>query len=97
MIIFQVRNPFARAALILLPLIIFAVVYFTVIRPTNDTANDAVKSATQSATQQINQAKKNAPASAKGALDKASKLTACVSKAGTDAGDIQQCQVKFGG
>jgi F0F1-type ATP synthase membrane subunit b/b' len=97
MIIYQVRNPLARAALILLPLIIFAVMYFTVIKPSTDTANDAVKSATQQATQQINQARKNAPPAAQKALDSAAKLTACVQKAGTDTGALATCQAKYGG
>ncbi|MEA2125781.1 MAG: hypothetical protein QOI80_2563 [Solirubrobacteraceae bacterium] len=97
MIFYQVRNPVARAALFLLPLIIFAVMYFTVIKPTNDTANDAIKSATQQATQQINEARKNAPPAAKKALDDAAKLTACLEKAGTNTGALADCQAKFGG
>ncbi len=97
MLIYQVRNPLARVFLIVLPLIIFAVMYFTVIKPSTDTANDAVRSATQQAGQQINEARKHAPASAQKSLDSAAKLTACVQKAGTDTGALANCQVKFGG
>ena len=97
MIIMQVRNPIARAFLIALPLIIFAIIYFTTIKPSTDTANDAVRSATQTATEQLREARKTAPPEAQGALNNAEKLTACVSAAGTDTGKLQACQVKFGG
>jgi hypothetical protein len=97
MIIMQVRNPIARVVLFALPLLIFAILYFTVIKPSSDTANDAVRSATQTATEQLKQARKDAPPQAQKALSDAQKLTACVSAAGTDAGKLQACQVKFGG
>src|SRR3954465_4644846 len=97
MIIYQVRNPVARIALILLPLVIFAVMYFTVIKPSSDTANSAVRSATQQATQELNRARTNAPPATQKALGDAAKLTACVEKAGTDAGALSVCQMKFGG
>ena len=97
MIIYQVRNPYMRVALFLLPLIIFAIVYFTAIKPSNDTANQAIRSATQQAQQQINEARKNAPAGAQKALDSAAKLNACVAKAGTDAGALMACQNQYGG
>ena len=97
MIVYQVRNPLVRILLFALPLIIFAVMYFTVIKPSSDTANDAIRSATQTAGQQIKEARKTAPPEAQKALDDAGKLTACVQKAGTDTGALSQCQVKFGG
>jgi hypothetical protein len=97
MIIYQVRNPLARAALFLLPLIIFAVMYFTVIKPSSDTANDAIRNATQQAGQQINEARKHAPPGAQKALDDAARLTACVEKAGTDSSALLACQSKYGG
>lgn len=97
MIIYQVRNPYLRVALFVLPLIIFLIVYFTAIKPSTDTANQAVKSATQQAQQQINEARKNAPAGAQKALDQASKLNACVMKAGTDAGKLMACRNTYGG
>src|SRR5215203_2766463 len=40
---------------------IFAVLYFTVIKPTTDTANDAIKTSLKQSQQQLNEAKENAP------------------------------------
>jgi flagellar biosynthesis/type III secretory pathway M-ring protein FliF/YscJ len=86
-------------------LIIFAVLYFTVIRPDNNTANQAVKSGLQQSQQVINQAQKQlkdaGPSNAatrKGTkeLNKAAQLTSCVASAGTDTSKIQACQAKFG-
>jgi hypothetical protein len=84
-------------------LIIFAVLYFTVIRPDNNTANQAVKSGLQQSQQVLNQAQKQlktagGQASGQGqkVLDKASKLTSCVASAGTDTSKIAACQAKFG-
>ena len=96
MIIFTPTNPAVRVALFVLPLILFAIIYFTTIKPSTDTANEAVRSATQSATQHINEARKHAPAGSAAAFDQAEKLTACVGAAGTDASKLQECQVKFG-
>ncbi len=87
-------------------LAIFGVVFFTVIKPSSDTANQALKSGLQQSQQAINQAQKqlgttsgqagSVATSANKQLDKASKLTACLSQAGTDVGKVQACQVKFG-
>ncbi len=91
-------------------LAIFGVLYFTVIKPNSDTANQALKSGLQQSQQVISQAKKQinaagaqsngqaaaAVSTANTQLSKAAKLTACVQAAGTDAGKIQSCQVKFG-
>jgi hypothetical protein len=87
-------------------LLIFAVLYFTVIRPDNNTANQAVKSGLQQSQQVINQAQKQlkdagGPSNAvtrKGTqeLNKAAQLTSCVASAGTDPSKIQACQAKFG-
>jgi F0F1-type ATP synthase membrane subunit b/b' len=104
MILFQVRNPIARVVLILIPLIIFAVMYFTVIKPSTDTANDAVRSTTQAVTQQLDQAKTDtqkavddASAAGQKSIDAASKLTDCVAKAGTDTSALAACQTAVGG
>jgi hypothetical protein len=92
-------------------LIIFLVVYFVAIKPAENTANQAVKSGLQQTQQAINQAQKSVSsqsgsAGAAGAaaskatnkvLSSASKLTACVSAAGTDPSKLSQCQIKFGG
>ena len=103
MILFQVRNPIARVFLILVPLIIFAVMYFTVIKPSSDTANDAVRTTTQAVTQHLDQAKADTAAATKQptdatspavqkTADDASKLTDCVANAGA----LADCQANFG-
>ena len=40
---------------------IFAVLYFTAIKPTTDTANAAIRTGLQQSQQQLNSAKKDAP------------------------------------
>lgn len=86
-------------------LAIFALVYFTVIQPSTNTANQALKTGMQQTQQVINQAKKQISSSgASGAvanqanqqLDKASKLTSCVAAAGTDPSKLASCQSQFG-
>lgn len=75
---------------------IFAVLYFTVIKPTTDTANDAIRTSLNQAQQQLDQAQKNAPdAQAKKQLSQAEKLTACLQDAGTDVSKVQDCQAKY--
>jgi hypothetical protein len=86
-------------------LLIFAVLFFTVIKPSSDTANQAVKSGLQQSQQAINQAQKQISSSggagnavtkqAKQQLSKAAQLTNCVASAGTDTGKIAACQSKF--
>jgi hypothetical protein len=87
-------------------LAIFAVLFFTVIKPSSDTANQAIKTGMQQSQQVINQTKKQLNSSgASGAvssqanqqLDKASKLTSCVAAAGTDASKLANCQAQYGG
>jgi type II secretory pathway component PulM len=76
---------------------IFAVLYFTVIKPTTDTANDAIRTSLQQSQQQINEAKKNAPdAQSKKQLSQVQKLTSCLADAGTDVSKVQDCQARFG-
>jgi hypothetical protein len=87
-------------------LVIFAVVYFAVIKPDQNAANQALKSGLQQSQQVINQAQKQLKSSGAGGtaagtqaqktLSQAQKLTACVQSAGTDAGAIASCQAKFG-
>jgi hypothetical protein len=75
---------------------IFAVIYFTVIKPTTDTANRALNQSLHQAQQQFHQAQKQAPdAQSKKELSQAEKLTACLQDAGTDVGKVQDCQAKF--
>jgi hypothetical protein len=76
---------------------IFAVLYFTVIKPTTDTANDAIRTGLKQSQQQLDDAKENAPTPAtKRQLRQASRLTACLQDAGTDVSAVQDCQAQFG-
>jgi type II secretory pathway component PulM len=75
---------------------IFAVIYFTVIKPTTDTANRALNQSLQEAHQQLHHAEQQAPDSAsKQQLSQAEKLTSCLQDAGTDVSKVQDCQAKF--
>ena len=92
-------------------LAIFAIVFFAVIQPSQNTANQALKTGLQQSQQAINQAQKqlSSAAGATGAtgaasavagaaqqqLSNALKLTTCVATAGTDAAKIQACQVQY--
>ena len=91
-------------------LLIFGVVYFTVIKPDSDSAQQALKSGLQQSQQVINQSKKDlsnaasqggqggqAAAKAQATVNKAGKLASCVAAAGTDVSKMQACQAKFGG
>lgn len=86
-------------------LILFLIVYFTVIRPDNNAANQALKSGLQQSQQVINQAQKQLKSSgvsgavgsqAQQTLSKAAKLTSCVQAAGTDTSKLSACQSKYG-
>jgi hypothetical protein len=93
------------AASLAVSLIIFAVLYFTVIKPDNNTANQAVKAGLQQSHQVINQAQKQlshtsgnggaATKQAQKSLGKAAKLTTCLQAAGTDATKLAACQTKY--
>ena len=73
-------------------LVIFGVVYFTVIRPDNNAANNAVIQGEK----QLQQAVKNANGQSGGAVPAGVvNLTSCLSAAGTDTSQIQACQAKF--
>jgi hypothetical protein len=88
-------------------LAIFAVLFFTVIKPSSDTANQAVRSGLQQSQQVLNQAQEQITSAggaggsvtkhAKQQLSKASKLTSCVSAAGTDPSKLEACQSKYAG
>jgi predicted PurR-regulated permease PerM len=60
--------------------IIFLIVYFTVIKSSSDTANNILKSVNQQAQQSQTQA---------------AKLQACIAAAGTDASKAAACAQKF--
>jgi hypothetical protein len=87
------RSPKIALAALAVSLAIFGVLYFTVIKPSSDTANATLRNATQ----QTNQAVKHADEVTGGAVPgRVQKLTACMAAAGADTGQIQSCQLKYG-
>ncbi len=83
-------------------LVIFAVVYFTVISPSQNQADQAVKAGLQQTQQALNQAQqqlKSTPGAApvQQPLDNAAKLTACLEAAGTSATALEACKAKYAG
>ncbi len=91
-------------------LVIFGVVFFAVIQPSENTANQALKTGLQQTQQVLNQAQKQTSAAtsqaaqqvssasgqAQTTLNKAAKLTTCLSQAGTDPTKLASCQANFG-
>ena len=89
-----VRDTRARIALVLLPIILFLIVYFTVIRPDQNTANQALNQGLQQVQQSEKQANQQVQSS--GAVPASVKsLTACIAAAGTNATELEQCRAKF--
>jgi hypothetical protein len=84
-------NPRIAVLGLIVSLAIFAVVYFTVIKPSNDTANHAVRVGEQQAQQVLKNAQKNGVQ----VPERAKKLTQCIAAAGTDQGKLADCQSKF--
>jgi len=86
-------------------LLVFAVLFFTVIKPSSDTANQAVKTGLQQSQQALSQASKqlstaggqasSAGGQAQQQLSAASKLTACLEAAGTQVTQIEACKAKY--
>ncbi len=72
-------------------LIIFLIVYFTVIKPDNNTANQLLKSGEQQVQQAVNSAKSSGAKVPAGVTN----LANCIAAAGTDTGKIQACDSKF--
>jgi flagellar biosynthesis/type III secretory pathway M-ring protein FliF/YscJ len=79
-------------------LVIFLIVYFAVIKPSENTANQALRQGLQQTQQAIKQSQKAFAGnkSAQQTLSNAQKLTACVAAAGTDPSKLTACQSKFG-
>jgi hypothetical protein len=73
-------------------LIIFGVIYFTVIRPDNNAANTAVRSSEQQAVQAVQSVNKQTGGAVPASV---TNLTACIAAAGTNATQLQACQAKF--
>ena len=72
-------------------LIIFLIVYFTIIKPDNNAANAALRSGEQ----QVQQALNNASASGLKIPAGVTNLTNCIAAAGTNAGELQACAAEF--
>jgi flagellar biosynthesis/type III secretory pathway M-ring protein FliF/YscJ len=72
-------------------LIIFLIVYFTVIRPDNNTANQLLRSGEQQVQQAVNSAKASGAQVPAGVTN----LANCIAAAGTDTSKIEACQSKF--
>lgn len=101
-------SPKIAAAGLAVSAAIFLIVYFTVIKPSTDTANDAVKQGEKqtqqilnNATKQTNSAAKKAgvklPAATNATVSKAKKLADCLVAAGTDVSKVQSCQAQYAG
>jgi hypothetical protein len=73
-------------------LLIFGIVFFTVIKPSENSANQALKTGLQENQQVLNQAQKQTGQK----LGSVSQLANCVASAGTDTAKIEACQTKFG-
>ena len=73
-------------------LLIFGVLFFAVIQPSQNTANQAVKTGLQ----QTQQAIAGATSKAQQTLTKATKLASCLAAAGIDASKVAACQASFG-
>jgi len=103
-------SPKIAAAGLALSAAIFLIVYFTVIKPSTDTANDAVKQGEKQTQQILNSATKQTdaatkklkssgvkvPAGTNVTISKAKKLANCLVAAGTDVTKVQACQAQFG-
>ena len=86
-------NAKVAAAGLVLTAIIFAVLYFTVIKPTTDTANEAVREGTRQSKQALDEAQRRTG----GAVPaRAQKLTNCLAAAGASPEKLQACQAKYG-
>jgi peptidoglycan hydrolase CwlO-like protein len=87
-------------------LAIFGIVYFTVIKPSSDTANQAAKTGLQQSSQALNQVQKQVgqatsqaggtSGQAQQTISKVQKLTTCLASAGTDLTKVQACRSQFG-
>ncbi len=87
-----VRNPMYRLIALGVSVAIVVIIYFAVIKPSNDTANTALRQGEQ----QLQQAVSSANKSSGGAVPASvTNLTSCIAAAGTDTGKIQACSAKY--
>jgi hypothetical protein len=91
-----VRNPLLR---IIIPLVLFGIIYLTVIKPNNDKANTALSQGSQQLSQaekQLNNSVAQSNAASGGAVSaNVQKLTACIVAAGTDTSKITLCRQQY--
>jgi len=78
----------------LVSLIVFAVLYFTVIKPDNNTANQALTNTEKQVNQVVNSVSRSAPAGA--VPSSVTRLTSCIEAAGTNTTALQACRTKYG-
>jgi hypothetical protein len=86
------RNPMYRLIALGVSLAIFAIVYFAVIAPANNTANTQARQGEQQLNQAVQNAAKQNPGSIPAGVQN---LTACIAAAGTNSGELQACATKF--
>jgi hypothetical protein len=87
-----VSNPRYRLVALAVSLAIFAIVYFAVIAPANNTANTQARQGEQQINQAVQKAAKQNPGAIPAGVQN---LTACIAAAGTNAGELQACATKF--
>jgi F0F1-type ATP synthase membrane subunit b/b' len=86
-----VGNPRYRLISLAVTVVILIVVYFAIIKPTNNTVNSALKTSQQ----ELNNAFKQSGQASSSAAQSAQKLQACILAAGTDVSKAQACAAKF--
>jgi hypothetical protein len=72
-------------------LVIFPIVYFTIIKPDNNAANAALRTGEQ----QVQQAVNNASSSGLKVPAGVTNLTNCITAAGTNTAELQACAAKY--
>jgi hypothetical protein len=90
--IIVLRDPRYRLIALAVTVAIFAIVYFAVIAPANNTANTEAKQGEQQLNNAVNKAAKQNPGAIPAGVQN---LTACIAAAGTDAGELKACAAKF--
>jgi hypothetical protein len=87
-----VRNPMYRLIAIGVSIAIALILYFAVIKSSNDTANNAVRSGEAQAVQAVKQANQQSGGAVPANVVN---LTSCIAAAGTDTSALQACKTKF--
>jgi hypothetical protein len=87
-----VRNPVYRLIALAATLALFAIIYFAIIKPDQNTANSAVTQGEQQVQQALSSAAKANPGSVPAGV---TSLASCIAAAGTNSGALQACAAKF--